>query len=413
VVVWESHGSNVDTSGSSIQGQLYAADGSPLGSEIQINSYTTSDQWHPAVAMDAGGNFVVVWQSVGSEASDETGNSVQARRFAPEGSPLGVEFQVNTYTMGFQGEPAVAVQPNGRFVVVWESDGSAGSDGSSYSIQAQRYGILLPLPPLTEPIAYPIGEEFQVNLYTTYAQEDPSVVIDPLGNFAVAWTSSGSDGSDQSGSSVQARLFASDGMPSSGEFQVNTYTTGDQAGPSLAMDSGGSFTVAWPSEGSAGSDSSYSSVQGQRYAASGTPIGGEFQVNTYTTSLQTSASAAIGSGGDLVVVWETVGLSRGEARRVQAQRYTGDGLPLATDFQVNTYTYVPRPTAVPASPAVAVGPDGRFVVVWGSDISAETDPSWAIQARRYIPEPGAPLLQLVALAAALGIARRRITIGAS
>ena len=49
---------------------------------------------------------------------------------------------------------------------------------------------------------------------------------------------------------------------------------------------GGDFVVVWQSYGSSGGDTSYSSVQGQRYAAGGAALGGEFQVNAYTTSTQ-------------------------------------------------------------------------------------------------------------------------------
>ena len=35
----------------------------PAGPELQVNTYTTGSQFGPDVAMDASGNFVVVWQS--------------------------------------------------------------------------------------------------------------------------------------------------------------------------------------------------------------------------------------------------------------------------------------------------------------------------------------------------------------
>ena len=42
-------------------------------------------------------------------------------------TPLGSEFQVNTYTTNSQNNPSVAVDADGDFVVVWESDESAGT----------------------------------------------------------------------------------------------------------------------------------------------------------------------------------------------------------------------------------------------------------------------------------------------
>jgi hypothetical protein len=64
---------------------------------------------------------------------------------------LGSQFQVNTYTTSDQGAAAVTVDAYGDFVVVWESDGSAGSDTSNLSIQGQRYRREIPVPGLGPP----------------------------------------------------------------------------------------------------------------------------------------------------------------------------------------------------------------------------------------------------------------------
>src|SRR5262245_10409477 len=61
------------------------------------------------------------------------------------------------------------------------------------------------------------------------------------------------------------------------EFQVNTYTTSAQNSPVVAADGAGNFVVVWASP----HDGSGSGVFGQRYDSSGTPLGSEFPVNTY------------------------------------------------------------------------------------------------------------------------------------
>src|SRR5438132_1700747 len=83
------------------------------------------------------------------------------------------------------------------------------------------------------------------------------------------------------------------------EFQVNTYTSSDQALPAVApVGTSGDFVVVWESSGSSGTDTSTASIQGRRFTSDGSAIGSEFQVNTYTTNLQTVPSvAAIGSSG--------------------------------------------------------------------------------------------------------------------
>ena len=100
------------------------------------------------------------------------------------------------------------------------------------------------------------------------------------------WSSAGSSGTDTSTSSIQGQRYASDGSTQGGEFQVNTYTTNGQRAASVAAEADGDFVVVWVSYGSAGTDFSYSSIQGQRYASDGSAQGGQFQVNTYTSNRQ-------------------------------------------------------------------------------------------------------------------------------
>src|SRR5688500_18121745 len=100
--------------------------GDPLGPEFRVNTYTTSDQGgsystdHP-VAVDPSGNFVVVWGS-----QDGSGRGIFGQRHDSSGTPLGLEFRINTHTLFNQAGPSVAADSSGKFVVVWESYGQEG-----------------------------------------------------------------------------------------------------------------------------------------------------------------------------------------------------------------------------------------------------------------------------------------------
>lgn len=78
----------------------------PLGTQFQINSYTTNAQLYPVVAASPASDFVVVWESFGSAGSDSSGSSIQGQRFGSDGNALGLEFQVNTF-----GRAASAAEP--------------------------------------------------------------------------------------------------------------------------------------------------------------------------------------------------------------------------------------------------------------------------------------------------------------
>ena len=73
-----------------------------------MNTYTTNFQENAGVAADSAGNFVVdlVEQLAGRFQADVFG-----QRYASNGTPLGPEFRVNTYTTNGQGDPAVAGLP--------------------------------------------------------------------------------------------------------------------------------------------------------------------------------------------------------------------------------------------------------------------------------------------------------------
>jgi hypothetical protein len=351
VVVWQSFGQ--DGSGEAIVGRRFDAAGVPHGGEFQVNTYTTNNQQDPAVAMSRHG-FVVVWTSLGQDGNDY---AIVGRRYDAAGVPQGSEFQVNTYTTDVQHQSAVAMNPQGRFVVAWTS--SAGQDGSGAGVVGQRF----------DAAGVAQGAEFRVNTYTTGEQYAPDLAMDAGGNFVVVWQSLGQDG-DADG--VFGQLYDATGTPRGGEFQINTYTTNSQRSPAVAMNPGGNFVVVWRSRNQ---DGSYDGIVGRRYDASGAPAGGEFPVNTYTTNPQRGPAVAMDAAGSFVVVWDSVDQD-GSLTGVFGQRYDATGAPRGGEFRVNSYTTDDQLSASLASDAV-----GNVVVVWKSH--TQDGDSWGIVARRY------------------------------
>jgi hypothetical protein len=288
-------------------------------------------------------------------------------------APIGAEFQVNTYTTLRQYDPSVSVDTDGDFVVVWTSSGSSGSDTSDRSIHGQRY----------DASGNAIDAEFQVNTYTTLRQYVPSVSVDTDGDFVVVWTSSGSSGSDTSDRSIQGQRYDASGNAIDAEFQVNTYTTSYQWGPSVSVDADGDFVVVWSSLYGTANDGNdaYHAIQGQRYDASGNVIGSEFQVNTLDFGKQILPSVAAAADGDFVVVWESEHINDYHLL-IQGQRFDASGNTVGAEFQVSNDT-----TTYPSyqeNPKVAVDADGDFVVVWDRNGSAGSDTSGrSIQGKRY------------------------------
>jgi len=304
--------------------------------------------------MDADGDFVVVWSSFGSGGTDTSYASIQGQRFNAAGTPQGSQFQVNTYTTDSQFDPSVAMDADGDFVVAWESGGSGGTDTSGFSIQGQSYNAA----------GTPQGGQFQVNTYTTDGQRQPSVAMDDDGDFVVVWHSRGSGGTDTSDYSIQAQRYDAMGAAVGSQFQVNTYTTSTQIFPSVAMDADGDFVVVWMSLGSGGTDTDPFSIEGQSYNAAGTPQGGQFQVNTYTTLSQSTPSVAMDADGDFAVVWQGNHLEGiVSIPSIQAQRYLSPNPPTPTPQP---------PTAVDLRYFRAIGLADRAILVWESASEVDT-----------------------------------------
>jgi hypothetical protein len=348
VVVWASYGQDGESLG--VFGQRFRAAGARLGLEFQVNSYTTGTQAVPSVASDGNGNFVVVWLSVGQDAG---GYGIFGQRFNAAGIRQGGEFRVNTYTTGLHDYPSVATDVNGNFVVVWSGYGPDKSLGVSGQL-FDAFGV-------------PQGVEFQINTYTTGGQRAPVVTSEPSGNFVVVWHSEAQDGSAYG---LFGQRFAASGARRGGEFQVNSFTTGNQSSPRVASDASGNFVVVWTGQGQDGNNYG---VFGRRFDATGAPQGSEFQVNTYTTGLQASPSVTADEDGTFEVVWTT---NQDGSYDIFGQRFDAAGVRQGSEFRVNSYT-----TDYQNRAAIASSPDGDLVVVWES--YAQDGSSYGVFGQRY------------------------------
>jgi hypothetical protein len=130
VVAWQSN--LQDGSGQGIYARRYDSAGTALSGEFLVNTTTANDQRHPAIAMDSAGYFVITWESV---AQDGAGVGVYAREYTITGVAQGGEFRINTTTAADQQFPSIALDAAGDFVVVWSGNGSGDADG----VFAQRY----------------------------------------------------------------------------------------------------------------------------------------------------------------------------------------------------------------------------------------------------------------------------------
>ncbi|KPJ67498.1 MAG: hypothetical protein AMJ43_04390 [Coxiella sp. DG_40] len=277
VVVWASDAQDDDMLG--IYGQIFYPNGTKVGMEFKVNTCTISDQRYPSVVA-TNGNFMVVWESLGQDGS---GNGIYGQLFHGNGTKLGNEFRVNTYTGGDQERPFVAGLSNGKFLVIWESYDQDGSLDGIYGQLFHGNG--------TE-----TGLEFLINTYTYHYQDCASVAALSDGKFVVIWES----GDNERGYvwDIYGQFFDADGIKEGNEFQVNTQTAGYQLFPLVSSLADGKFVVVW--------DNSFN-IFGQMFHKNGTKAGMEFFVNTYTVSRQKYPYVTSLVDDKFLVIWESLG----------------------------------------------------------------------------------------------------------
>jgi hypothetical protein len=381
-IAWQSDGQ--DGSGEGVYAQQYTSKGMPLGSEFLVNNYTLGDQEHPVVTTLSRGDYIIAWMDMGNSMNmnNSMNNSMNgsmmdrqssnmsglyAQRYSSTGLRINDSFQINTPSlMPMSHEEdhfGMTVTPTDDLIVTWQNGDPI------LDVYVQRYSF----------DGMPLSTAFQPSNYTLGDKQHPNVGVFPNGDFAVTWSSYGQDGS---GDGIYARLFSSTGLALGDEFQVNSYTMDNQNRPFIAVLTGGDFVISWQSSGQDGSgDGAYA----RRYASSGKPLGDEFQINTYSLGNQEHPIVAALTGGGFVFTWMNMGMrtegsmnmsgsmnnsmmdppsnSSDMSSAYVARVYSSSGMALGDEFQVNTR---PLENQGLTSAEVSGLKDGRFVVTWTS-----------------------------------------------
>ncbi|MBI4782732.1 MAG: hypothetical protein HY785_15630 [Oscillatoriophycideae cyanobacterium NC_groundwater_1537_Pr4_S-0.65um_50_18] len=352
-IAWQSESQNGNDS--YICGRLYQFDGGGVGSEFKI-SQAGNDPTDPAIAIDGLGNAIVVWSSTAQNGS----RNVYAQRLDAVGRQVGATLLASSSTAGDQTVPAVAMDKDGNFVVTWTSNGrpnasTKGKDNSGTGVYAQQFTAN----------GRSVGREFRVNTTKDANQGNSVIAMNSMGDYVIAWESSGQDGS---GKGIYAQIYRSNGRRIGSELQVANATAGSQDQPTVGIDATGNFVIAWRS-----SDSDGLGIYARRFGASGDPLGQEFQVNSTPSDSQTTPSIGMEPEGKFAITWASNG--QGSGYDIYAQRYNPAGKRSGGEFRVNQIQ-----NKAQTDPAIGMAANGDFVVGWVTNNQGrDTD----ISAQRY------------------------------
>jgi hypothetical protein len=318
----------LDGSADGIFGQRFNASGAKVGSQFQVNTTYNGSQYSPAVAVAPDGSFIVAWEGPGTSVD------VFAQRFTKDGVKIGAEFLFNTTVSGNQKYPELQFYPDGTFV--------AGFVDAAQTV-LQRFD----------------ADGRTIGLETRISSGTGDVVLDglcvrPDKSVLLTWTS---------GQDVYGQFFDTNLQPIGTATRMNTYTAGLQEYSIPRVDGDGNFVVVWES---AGQDGSGMSIYGRRYDKNFNPLGGEFAITTNTTNDQIEPQVAMEPGGRFIITWTDNNNRDGggpaggwDGTSVWMREYAANGNPVGSETMVNQSI-----TGYQGYPVIDVNASGRFVIAF-------------------------------------------------
>lgn len=270
--------------GLQIVARRYGPDGTFLGGRIVADR---ADIEFAVAARDNHG-FVLAWSL--RDGALPAGSALFVQAFGADGTPATPARRVSLVDVGLATHPAVAVGPDGGFVVAWEGsrpDPRGPSFGELYRPLAQRY----------DAAGNRLGGRIAVDVETAAFLVFPKVAVDAGGDFLVVWSRISGSGLPAGKEGIYARRFDADGAPLSGVWKLEN---GRNEPPLLAIDRTGNFVVGWQERQDIPVRLEDVFVQG--FTADGNPLRPPLRVNRPDLA-GFGPSLAGDANGNFVVVW--------------------------------------------------------------------------------------------------------------
>lgn len=324
VTVWEGAGDQ----GWGIYGRLYDSNGNPFGNAIRLDDGLGSP-YYPAVAMDPWGNFVAVWNDYRDDGFGNWGYHAYARGFAWGGMPMGDAVRVSDYDGSFAGRPTLVASDTGDYLLVWSAYTPDYMGTNLYARRIDSWGFAT-----TSQVQLNSNSGYHYLAYYANAAD-----VDQNGNYVVGWQ-------DSTTYEHVVRQFDWFGNPLGGEV---SFASGSSGAPALAIADTGEFVAAWEDA---------SNIYFQQFDAGAMLLGGSHQVNT-TTGYHTYPAVAVDGQGRFAVSWlDTYDYANAA---VYGRWYNASGAAITEQTLINEVTGTGY---IYYGPHVTANQQGRFAVTW-------------------------------------------------
>ena len=264
---------------SEIYTQRYHADGSPFGAEFRVNSSTSGDEKYSDVSIDDNGNTIIAWQS---RNPIDKSYDIFVQSYYSDGSLAGSELRIDTGSSSGWNPPSVATKTNNGHFVSWVERDSSDiphlfyqSYNTDNTVNDEKVEVRS-LPPgefifITQKLEVTGNGNILVGYITdhvdgsntkirailysedktefakieidddTYrSQEKPSLGSDEEGNLLFSWIAA--ESYDHNRHDLFGQRFNADGTKASEIFRFEKSV---ESGPDIALNSNGNFTIVW------------------------------------------------------------------------------------------------------------------------------------------------------------------------
>ena len=347
VVVWVSG----ERGSQDVYLQIVARDGRSVGAIQRVNQTASRNQMYPDVAVSPNGRIMVVWES---EGQDGDGTGVYGRMFGANGAGESGEILISQTTAGNQNRPKAVNLGGERFMVSWITGIITGRNAEGgLKLRNQMMGRFF---------KGIIAErnEFRISGADSLVSGQ-DICLSSSGGVFLAWMQrtelNGEESYDIWGVVLDSQTGVTLGEPT----QINEFESGRQLNPKVGSFGGVNFCV-WESMDQ---DSAGSGIFGKEY-----PSGREVMVNSQRNHDQYDPAIVVDPKGRLLVLW--VNTIRSDSSVISLQEYEpSDGAEVVSSGSPNGSTTEATPVPIPAAaPTVASSAAGGEIPGIGDDAPA-------------------------------------------
>jgi hypothetical protein len=211
------------------------------------------------------------------------------------------------------------------------------------------------------------GGESVVNTATQSFQGVPKITRLNGGGYVIVWSDLSQTGADTSNYAVKAQIYDANGLKVGGEFQVNTTSTsGAQMVDSVAATPNGGFVAVFKTTNE--------QFKAQRFDSSGAPLGSELTVTAFNVNHRNfESSVTVLTNGTMIVTWAKMDFISGPnyGQHIYAKAFNvATGAQLSGEFRIDSSGDT---GAFQGTPSVTALASGGWVATWGNSVGNDTD----------------------------------------